>query len=167
MNVRFGPKLRIASAGLAIVTLVGFVPGANAAETEYGGSWCMHVKSTVLESNPEVTTLTIEGWGITTPMSTFKPWENATVRCVGYVRIFRGKPTSIGSCRWVDSTGDTFTGEYEQAPDAQGKWTFLSGTGKWKGIQGNGVYKTLNRGKPAAPGTSQLCNEHAGSYTLP
>lgn len=167
MNIGTGLKLRMAGAGLATLALVGFVPGAQAVEAEYSGTFCMTSKPTILESNSDVTTLIYESWGIQTPNSTFKPWENATSRCVAYARIMGGKSTVKGSCRWVDSAGDTFTGEYEDAPDMPGKWTFLAGTGKWKGIQGSGTYRTVSRGKPPAPGISQLCQEHSGKYSLP
>ena len=167
MNIGIGLKSRTVGAALATLTLAGFAPGAQATETEYGGTFCMTSKPTVLESNADVTTLIYEGWGIQTPNSTFKPWENATMRCVGYMRIMGGKPTAKGSCRWVDSAGDSFTGEYEDTPDMPGKWIFLAGTGKWKGITGSGTYKTVSYGKPAAPGTSQLCREHSGKYILP
>lgn len=167
MNIGTGLKLRMAGVGLATLASVGFAPGSQAAEAEYSGTFCMTSKPTVLESNPDVTTLVFDAWGIQTPNSTFKPWENATMHCVGYMRIMAGKTTARGSCRWVDAAGDTFTGEYEDAPDMPGKWTFLTGTGKWKGIQGSGTYKVVSYGKPAAPGTSQLCREHSGKYILP
>ena len=167
MNVRSGPKLKIASASFAALTLAGFVPGANATEAEYSGQWCGHFKSTVLESNSEVTTLVTEGWGIETPPYASPLFANATLHCAGYMRVLGGKRFQVGSCKWVDGSGDSFVGEYEERPDIPGKWTFLAGTGKWKGIKGTGTYKSVATGKPAAPGTMQICRVHSGKYTLP
>lgn len=167
MNLSSSPNLKIASASLATLALVGFAPGIFAAESEYSGVWCYSGKGTVVESGPDVTTLMSESWGISTPTGSTQAFERATVHCAGYIRILSGKSTSMGSCRWVDSGGDTFTGEYESAPDMPGKWTFLTGTGKWKGVKGSGAFKFLYTGKPAQPGTSHGCIEHSGKYTLP
>ena len=167
MSISYRSKLKMASAGFATLALVGFIPGTLAAEAEYSGTFCMSSKVTVLESNPEVTILTTDGTGIATPDSGFQPWANASLRCVGYYRISAGKRTGKGSCRWIDASGDSFVGEFDEVPGEPGKWVFLAGTGKWKGIQGSGTYKTVARGKPAEQGTSQICNVHSGKYTLP
>ena len=167
MNARAGSMLRIACTSFAALTLGGIAPGANATEAEYRGQWCGHFKSTVLESNSEVTTLVTEGWGIETPPYTNPLFTNATLHCAGYTRVLGGKRFQMGSCRWMDGSGDSFVGEYEDQPDMPGKWTFLGGTGKWKGIQGTGTYKTVAYGKPAAPETAQICRVHSGKYTLP
>ncbi len=152
---------------MAALTLAGLVPGAHATEAQYSGQWCGYVKSTVLESNSEVTTLITEGWGIETPPYTTPVFANSTLHCAGYMRVREGKPFALGSCKWVDSSGDSFVGEYEDQPGMEGKWTVLAGTGKWKGIKGTGTYKTVAYGKQAAPGTAQVCRVHSGSYTLP
>jgi hypothetical protein len=68
---------------IAAFGLAAFAPAAWAAEAEYSGTFCGHVKRNVLESNPDVTVVATETWAIQTPTSTFKPWENATVHCVG------------------------------------------------------------------------------------
>jgi len=152
---------------LALLALVVIAPTLWAAETEYSGSFCAHAKRTVLESNADVTIYLQEYWGISTPASAPKPLENATVHCIQYVRNMNGKHTAKGACVWVDSTGDTFTGETEDVPDQPGVWTFLTGTGKWKGIKGVGTYKTVSSGKPAQDGTILFCVERSGKYTLP
>jgi hypothetical protein len=167
MNMRFIPKLKTASAGLAILAVVGLVPCTLAAETEYSGTFCLSSKVTVLESNPEITIYIADGTGITTPGSSTEPFVDATVRCVNYARIVAGARTAWGSCRWVDPSGDTIVGETVDTPGEPGKWTFLAGTGKWKGIQGGGPYKYVTKAKPAQSGTGQLCISHSGKYTLP
>jgi len=150
----------------AVVLVAGCFP-AWAAESQYSGTFCGHSKATVLQAGPELTLLTSEAWAIQTPESSFKPWANATVHCVGYRRVIQGKATAIGACRWTDSAGDTFTGEYRDVPGEPGLWTFLGGTGKWQGIQGTGTYKLAGIGKPAPDGSTQYCIDHHGTYTLP
>ncbi len=115
---------------LAIFALAALVPTAWAAEAEYSGIFCAHVKRTVLESSPDLTVFMTESWGISTPGSTTKAWENSTVHCLSYVRVMGGKRSAKGSCRWTDTTGDTFIGEFEDVPDKPGAWTFMGGTGK-------------------------------------
>lgn len=151
---------------IAAFALAAFASAAWAAE-EYGGTFCGHVKRNVLESNADLTVVATETWAIQTPTSTFKPWENATVHCVGYQRILQGKFSGKGSCRWVDSTGDMFIGESEDQPGKPGVWTFLGGTGKWTGIQGSGTYQRIIGSKPAADGSVEICISHSGKYTLP
>jgi len=149
------------------VALLATASAAFAADTEYKGTWCGHSRATVLVSSPELTVLGSETWAIEIPGSIPKTLESATVRCVGYTRVMQGKATSTSACRFTDSTGDTFTGEAQQVPDKPNVWTFLGGTGKWKGVQGTGTYQFVSRGKPAADGSSQLCLQHTGTYTLP
>ena len=151
---------------IAVIALMAAGSPAWAAESQYSGTFCGHAKATVLQASPELTLLMSESWGIQTPESGFKPWANATVHCVGYRRVIQGKATALGACRWTDSTGDTFAGEYRILPDEPSLWTFLGGTGKWKGVQGTGTFKFASMGKPAADGTTQYCTEHQGSYTL-
>ena len=167
MNANDFLKLKMAGTVFAAIAMVGFAPEGLAAEAEYSGTFCLSSKITVLESNPEVTILLTDGTGMQTPDSGFLPWANATVRCTGYYRISGGNRSGRGACRWIDSAGDSFVGEYIDVPGEPGKWTFLAGTGKWKGIQGSGTYKTTARGKPAEQGTGQICNAHSGKYTLP
>ena len=108
-----------------------------------------------------------EFWYIVVPPATPKVFENNTAHCVAYNRIMQGKVTDMGSCRWTDPEGDTFIGEYVDAPDKPGAWTFLSGTGKWKGISGGGTYQPVAMGKPAADGSMGFCTLITGKYTLP
>jgi len=44
---------------------------------------------------------------------------------------------------------------------------FLQGTGKWKGIKGEGKVRRIASGKSIAPGTSQYCTRHIGTFELP
>ncbi|HET7344218.1 MAG TPA: hypothetical protein VFL90_22325 [Methylomirabilota bacterium] len=149
------------------MALLALAVTASAADLEYSGTFCGHARNTVLYAGPDLTVVTWESWGIQTPESTFEPWKNASVRCVGYGRVADGKMTSTGSCLWTDSTGDTFIGEFQGVPDKPGVWRFLSGTGKWKGITGGGQYQPVSRGKNFADATAATCTTHSGKYTLP
>ncbi len=128
---------------LAAITLCGaaaFAYPAQAGETEYGGTFCGHWKSTTVQSSPEVSMFNTEFWGIQTLDSTFKPWANATNHCTDNDIIMQGKMSAHGECLWTDSDGDTFIGTYVDEPGKPGTWTFLGGTGKWKGVTGSGTY---------------------------
>jgi hypothetical protein len=152
---------------MAAIVSLAFAVTAWAAEMEYGGTFCSHQKPTVLYSTPDLTVVSVESWGIETPTSTSDPWKNASVHCVGYVRITQGKMSSTGSCLWTDPTGDAFIGEFQGVPDKPGIWTFLSGTGKWQGIKGGGQFQPVSRGRGFTDGSVAYCNSHSGKYTLP
>lgn len=151
---------------VAAMAMMAGASAAGAAGTEYSGTFCGHAKSTLLQAGPELTVLISEFWGIQTPSSTFEPWAHATLRCVGYQQVVRGKVAANGACLWTDSAGDSFTGEYRDTAGQPGQWTFLHGTGKWKGIEGGGTYKRVSGSKPAKDGTVEVCNAHRGTYTL-
>lgn len=120
----------------------------------------------MLESGHELTALGLESWGIVAS-STIKECENATTRCVGYLRVAGGKMVGKGLCRWGQDGGDTAAGEWEMQPSGENRWTWLSGTGKLAGIKGGGTFQTLTRAKAAEPGTGQSCRRDWGQYTLP
>jgi hypothetical protein len=153
-----------------IVIAVAMTTGASVAsadETRYSGTFCEHIKSTLLQAGPELTVFTSQGWGVQTPQSTFEPWAHATVHCMGYQQVVEGKGVANGACQWTDATGDTFTGAYRHTVGTPGVWKFLGGTGKWKGIEGSGAYKVVSASKPAKDGTVEVCLAHHGKYTLP
>jgi hypothetical protein len=149
------------------IVMVATTATAQAAETEYRLTVCGHAKGITLETGPDLTVFSNEVWSIVVPPATPKVFENSTGHCVAYNRIMQGKVTDMGSCRWTDPAGDTFIGEYVDAPDKPGTWTFLSGTGKWKGISGSGTYQPVAMGKPAADGSIEFCTLLTGKYTLP
>lgn len=168
-TLRKGKNMSYSNHLFAVTAAVSLAASGTlwAAETEYSGTWCGSGKRTVLESNPDVTVAVTDQFGIQTPNSTFKPFENSTTHCMGYARSMQGKLTQKGACRWTDASGDTFTGEFETIPDKLPVWTFLAGTGKWKGIKGGGTFRVVTAAKPAEAGTFQLCMEHSGKYELP
>jgi hypothetical protein len=156
------------TAALAALFAAAAAPPAQAGETEYGGTFCSHSKSAMLQAGPDVTALNFETWGIQTPDSPFKPWANATNRCAGNMVVTQGKAAARGECLWTDADGDTFIGSFVDEPGKPvGVWTFLGGTGKWKGVSGSGTYQYVSSSPPRADGTGEGCTTHSGRYTLP
>jgi hypothetical protein len=98
---------------IAMIASMAFAVTAWGAETEYSGTLCGISKRNVLYSTSDLTVLSLETWGIQPSESTFEPWKNASVHCVGYGRITQGKLSSTGSCLWTDPTGDIFIGEFQ------------------------------------------------------
>jgi hypothetical protein len=140
---------------------------ALAGETEYGGTFCSHSTTTMLQANPDMTAFELESWGIQTPDSAFKPWANATNHCMGNIAVVQGKMSAHGECLWTDADGDTFIGSFLDEPGKPGAWAFLGGTGKWKGVAGGGTYQYVSSTKPRTDGTGEGCTSHSGKYTLP
>jgi hypothetical protein len=140
---------------------------AQAGDTEYGGTFCGHWKSTTVQSSPDVSVLNTEFWGVQTPDSTFKPWANATNHCTENDIIMQGKMSAHGECIWTDADGDTFIGTFLDEPGKPGVWTFVGGGGKWKGVTGSGTYQHVSASKPRPDGTGEGCTTHSGKYTLP
>jgi hypothetical protein len=157
--------LCLTAVGLLITSVVGFA--AQAGETEYNFTWCGHSKGTLLTASPKLMIWTDDTPGIVTPQSTFKPFENMTIRCMGYHRVMEGKETAASACMMTDPAGDSFIGESTGLPDKPPVWTFLGGTGKWQGISGEGTYKIEAMSKPAADGSVEICVTPTGKYTLP
>lgn len=157
--------MRLLKWATALVAALSLAP-AWSAEFSYDFVACTHGTQRMLESGPEMVALGSESWGIVAS-STTKDWENATTRCVGYLRIVGGKPVGKGVCRWVQATGDTALGEWEMPAAGENTWTWLGGTGKLAGIRGGGTFQTVTRAKAAEPGTGQSCRRDWGKYTLP
>lgn len=152
-------------AALALAASLIALP-ASGAEVTYNFVACGHSKVTLLEAGPDLTAMGFENWGIVAN-STTKEWENATTRCVGYLRIMAGRQVGKGVCKWVMASGDTAFGEFEYPPSGEPFFTWLTGTGKLKGIQGGGGFKQVSSARPVEPGTSQSCRQDWGRYTLP
>jgi hypothetical protein len=92
---------------MAMIASMAFAVTAWGAEMEYSGTFCGIQKRNVLYSTSDLTVLSLESWGIQPSESTFEPWKNASVHCVGYTRttqgdrshgryIHRGVPGSAG-----------------------------------------------------------------------
>jgi hypothetical protein len=95
---------------MAMIASMALAGTAWGTEMEYSGTLCGIQKRNVLYPTSDLTVLSVESWGIQPSESTFEPWKNASVHCVGYGRITQGKFSSTGSCLWTDLAGDTFIG---------------------------------------------------------
>jgi len=160
-------KARILLTVFALCGATALAASAQAGEIEYGGTFCSHSRTTILQASPDVTAFDVESWGIQTPDSTFKPWANATNHCAGNILVVQGKASSHGECLWTDSDGDTFIGTFADDAGKPGTWTFVGGTGKWKGVSGGGAYQYVSSSKPRPDGTGEGCTSHSGKYLLP
>ena len=160
-------KTRNTMAALALCGATALATSAFAGETEYGGTFCSHSKTTMLQANPDVTAFNVESGYSDTPDSTFKPWANATNHSTGNVIVVQGKAAAHGECLWTDPDGDTFVGTFVDEPGKPGAWTFVGGTGKWKGVTGGGTYQYVSSSKPRPDGTGEGCTSHSGKYMLP
>jgi len=154
-----------AACGLGLAACLAALP-VSAAEVTYNFVACGHSRQTVLEAGPEFTAIGFEQWGLVAT-STTKEWENASTKCVGYLRIVGGRPVGKGVCKWVMAGGDTAFGEFEYPTSGEPAFTWLFGTGKLKGIQGGGSFKQVSSARPAEAGTSQSCRQDWGKYTTP
>jgi hypothetical protein len=157
--------MKLTPIAVSLVATLAAMP-ALPAEFSYDFVACTHSTSKVLDGGPELTALGVESWGIVAS-STTKEWENATTRCVGYLRIAAGKPVGRGVCRWLHATGDTAIGEWDMPASGENRFTWLAGTGKLKGIQGGGSFQTVSNARPVEPGTGQSCRRDWGKFTLP
>ena len=150
----------------AAIAVAALVQGALAAEVPYDFVACSHGRRIALEANADIVSFGIESWGVVAS-STTSFWEKASTHCVGYIRLASGKPIGKGTCKWVESGGDTAVGEWEYPNNGDPTWTWLSGTGKLQGISGGGTFREMFSAKPADPATSAGCRRDWGKYNLP
>ena len=95
-----------------------------------------------------------------------KIFDNCSVFYVGVARNTPGKITAYGYSKYMDPDGDFVVMESIRE-GAETHCKFLQGTGKWKGIKGEGKVRRIASGKSIAPGTSQYCTRHVGTFELP
>jgi hypothetical protein len=148
------------------IVLMGFAPSLWATAIKYDYVACVNAKITPLVKAPDFIGFNVESWGIVAS-STTKEMENATTHCMGYGRVMGGKQAGQGVCKWTDTAGNTFVGQYDVTAPGEGTWTFLTGTGRFKGAHGGGHWKVVAQGKPIDAGTVQNCRRDWGSYTSP
>ena len=67
---------------VAVLAAAATLSTAWSAEVAYDITVCTHGRTTMLESNPEITAFGVESWGIVTNASV-PQWEKATTHCVG------------------------------------------------------------------------------------
>jgi hypothetical protein len=97
-----------------------------------------------------------------------KVFNNFTVHVKG-VNVVEGKNMAVHAyMEYLDPDGDYVIFRYTQNPGEEAATTtLLAGTGKFKGITGGGQAKRITGGRPVAAGTTQFCNIHKGTFTVP
>jgi hypothetical protein len=161
--------------GFAIVVSICAVFGssplnlAQSAEQTYDVDACVSMEfSSPLVRSQEMTIVNIEAKGIMRSNSENNVFDNCTVDTKGVVMIEGKNMTVHAYMKYLDPDGDYVIFLYTQnAGEKAATTTILAGTGKYKGITGGGKAVRITRGKPVAPGTSQFCNNHKGTFTVP
>ena len=148
-----------------VLSLVMFLPGAQA-QTPYDITDCGSMIFTVNSASEELTIITFDFKGIARSNSENKIFDNCTVFYVGVARNVQGKSSAYGYSKYLDPDGDFVVMESIRDGE-ETHCRFLQGTGKWKGIQGEGKLRRIAAGKSIAPGTSQYCTRHMGTFVLP
>ena len=141
---------------------------AESAEQVYDVDACVSMDLSALVRSQEITILNWGGMGIMRSNNESKVFDNCTIHTVGVMEIEGKNITVYGFLKYLAPDGDFVIFRYTSNPGEQAATTtLLSGTGKWKGITGGGKAKRITRGKPVAPDTTQLCNNHKGKFTVP
>lgn len=129
---------------------------------------CVACEQKLLVQSPEITIFTIDCKGIMISKMENKIFDNLTVHAQGIMVMEGSKMTVYGYLKYLDRDGDMIILRYTQNPgETAATTTILSGTGKWKGITGGGKATLITQGKPILPSTTQYCNNHKGSFSLP
>jgi hypothetical protein len=141
---------------------------AKSAEQVYDVDACVSMDLSVLVRSQEITILTWDGMGIMRSNNESKVFDNCTIHTQGVMEIAGKNTTVYGYLKYLDPSGDFVIFRYTRNPgEKAATTTLLAGTGKWKGITGGGKAIRITRGKPVAPGTTQFCNNHKGTFTVP
>jgi hypothetical protein len=148
-----------------VLSLVMLLPAAQA-QTPYDITDCGSMIFTVNSTSEELTIITFDFKGIARSNSENKVFDNCTVFYVGVARNVQGKSSAYGYSKYLDPDGDFVVMESIR-DEEETHCRFLQGTGKWKGIQGEGKLRRIAAGKSIAPGTSQYCTRHMGTFVLP
>ena len=149
----------------ALLALVMFVPVAQA-EEQFECTQCSHVTYTSFHDSKDLAVLF--SWqcnGIIISHSENKFLNGVTCHCEGLSRRVGEINREVGYCKNTDPDGDIFIHDWTRTEtEMVGK--FLEGTGKYKGIKGSIKAERLLLGKPAMPGTFQMCNKFTATYEL-
>ena len=157
-------KWKMSSAAF-VLSLSLIIPVAQA-QQNYDITDCGSMTFTVNSASEELTIITFDFKGITRSNSENKVFDNCTVFYVGVARNMHGKSSAYGYSKYLDPDGDFVVMESIRDGE-ETHCRFLQGTGKWKGIQGEGKLRRIAAGKSIAPGTSQYCTRHMGTFVLP
>jgi hypothetical protein len=160
--------------GFAITLCICVVIGSSAptlaqsAEQTYDVDACVSMDLSPLVSSQEITILDFDAKGIMRSNTESKVFDNCTVHSKG-VGMWEGEKFSVYSyMKYLDPDGDYVIFRYTQNPgEKAATTTILAGTGKYKGITGGGKAVRIAGGKPVVQGTTQFCNNHKGTFTVP
>jgi len=142
------------------------MPISYALAEPYDITDCASSTYTIHSESKELTLMSFEFRGISRTNHENRVFDNCTFFYVGVARITPQKSTAHGYTKYLDPDGDYVIMESIRE-GSETTMTFLHGTGKWKGIQGGGKHRRIASGKPIAPGTSQICARHTGTFELP
>jgi len=150
----------------AVIAFSLAMPISYALAESYDITDCASAIHTVHSESKELTIMSFEYRGISRANYENRAFDNCTLFYVGVARITPQKTTAHGYTKYLDSDGDYVIMESIRE-GSETTMTFLHGTGKWKGIRGGGKHRRIASGKPIAPGTSQICARHTGTFELP
>jgi hypothetical protein len=151
---------------LTIVFFLFIFISVSQAEQTYDITDCGSMTSTLHSETDELAILTFDFKGIARSNSDNKIFDNCTVFYVGAAQRTPTKSAAHGYSKYLAPDGDFVIMESIREGDVT-TMKFLLGTGKWKGIEGGGKLRRIASGKPIAPGTSQYCTRHIGTFELP
>jgi hypothetical protein len=121
---------------------------------------------TIHSESKDLTIMSFEYRGISRANHENRAFDNCTLFYVGVAQMTPQKTTAHGYTKYLDPDGDYVIMESIRE-GSETTMTILQGTGKWKGIRGGGKLRRIASGKPIAPGTSQICARHTGTFELP
>jgi len=158
----------------ALLLIAGLVLGssplnpAECADQVYDVNPCVACELKPLVQSPEINIFANDCKGIMISKIESKIFDNVTVHVHGVMVMEGNKMTVYAHMKYLDKDGDFVIFRYTQNPgETSATTTILSGTGKWKGITGGGKATLITQGKPIVPSTSQFCNNHKGTFTVP
>jgi hypothetical protein len=155
---------------LCISLIIGLssVSLAQSTDQTYDVDACVSMDMSGLVRSQEITILSFDAKGIMRSNSESKVFDNCTVHSMG-VSLFEGENQTVYCyMKYLGPEGDYVIFLYTVNPGEKAATTkLLAGTGKYKGITGGGKAVRIAGGKPVVEGTTQFCNNHKGSFTIP
>jgi hypothetical protein len=153
---------------ISLIIGVSSVSLAQSPEQTYDVDACVSMDISGLVRSQEITIFTFDAKGIMRSNTESKMFDNCTVHSMG-VGVFEGEKHTVYSyMKYLDPEGDYVIFLYTINPGEKAATTkLLAGTGKYKGITGGGKAVRIAGGKPVVEGTTQFCNNHKGTFTIP
>jgi hypothetical protein len=149
-------------AGIVFLTLILFLPVAQAERQEVEAIACVSTNMTMIQQGTAFGSF--DGKGIVRSTNENKVYDNTTYHMVGFLKQVDGKViiSGINKVLWPDGgvTVEEFYGDSQSST-----FKIIYGTGKYKGAQGEVVSKTINIGR-IDPGTQQQCSTLVGWIEL-